>query len=124
MSLRSPQFEWNSTGELTFQIEARMDQGERKSWKDSKSARLKKKLSSILDDMSSASVSIKSLREKEETRERWAEDEIRRLECARKTEAQPRLRRILAKHTELWERAEQGRNSRFNADPPPRVLLH
>lgn len=76
MSLRSPQFEWASTGELTLQIEARMDYGERKNWKDTKTAPLEKKLSSILAGLSSASVSIKVLREKEEARNReWAEDE-------------------------------------------------
>lgn len=108
MSLRSPQFEWTSTGELTFQIEARMDYGERKNWKDTKTASLEKKLSSILAGLSSASVSISALREKEEAREReWAEDERRRLERARNSETQRRLRRNLVKHTELWERAER-----------------
>ncbi|WP_257225616.1 hypothetical protein [Pseudomonas sp. ICMP22404] len=108
MSLRSPQFEWTSTGELTFQIEVRMDYGERKNWKDTKTARLEKKLSSILAGLSSASVSIKALREKEEAREReWAEDERRRLERARNSETQRRLRSNLVKHTERWERAER-----------------
>ncbi|MFJ3366569.1 hypothetical protein [Pseudomonas sp. NPDC086251] len=108
MSLRSPQFEWTSTGELTFQIEARMDYGERKNWKDTKTAPLEKKLSSILAGLSSASVSIKVLREKEEARDReWAEDERRRLERARTSETQRRLRRSLVKHTEQWERAER-----------------
>ncbi|WP_413705216.1 hypothetical protein [Pseudomonas sp. Pseusp16] len=108
MSLRSPQFEWTSTGELTFQIEARMDYGERKNWKDTKTTQLEKKLSSILVGLSSASVSIKALREKEEAREReWVEDERRRLEHARESETQRRLRRSLVKHTERWERAER-----------------
>ncbi|RON56160.1 hypothetical protein [Pseudomonas frederiksbergensis] len=108
MSLRSPQFEWTSTGELTFQIEARMDYGERKNWKDTKTAPLEKKLSSILAGLSSASVSIKVLREKEEARDReWAEDERRRLERARTSETQRHLRRSLVKHTEQWERAER-----------------
>ncbi|EJF74077.1 hypothetical protein A462_00079, partial [Pseudomonas sp. Ag1] len=108
MSLRSPQFEWTSTGELTFQIEARMDYGERKNWKDTKTAPLEKKLSSILVGLSSASVSIKVLREKEEVRNReWAEDERRRLERARTTETQRRLRLSVVKHTERWERAER-----------------
>jgi hypothetical protein len=108
MSLRSPQFEWASTGELTFQIEARMDYGERKNWKDTKTAPLEKKLSSILAGLSSASVSIKVLREKEEARNReWAEDERRRLERARATETQRRLRLSVVKHTERWERAER-----------------
>jgi len=111
MSLRSPQFEWTSTGELTFQIEARMDYGERKNWKDTKTASLEKKLSSILAGLSSASVSIRALREKEEARERqWAEDELRRLERARNTETQRRLRLSLVKYTERWERAERLRN--------------
>lgn len=106
MSLRSPQFEWTSTGELTFQIEARMDYGERKNWKDTKTAPLEKKLSSILAGLSSASVSIKVLREKEEARNReWAEDERRRLERAHATETQRRLRLSVVKHTERWERA-------------------
>jgi hypothetical protein len=106
--LRSSQFEWTSTGELTFQIEARMDYGERKNWKDTKTAPLEKKLSSILAGLSSASVSIKVLREKEEARDReWAEDERRRLERARNTETQRRLRLSLVKHTERWERAER-----------------
>lgn len=108
MSLRSPQFEWASTGELTFQIEARMDYGERKNWKDTKTAPLEKKLSSILAGLNSASVSIKVLREKEEARNReWAEDERRRLERARTTETQRRLRLSVVKHTERWERAER-----------------
>ncbi|NWB56522.1 hypothetical protein [Pseudomonas sp. F8002] len=108
MSPRSPQFEWASTGELTFQIEARMDYGERKNWKDTKTAPLEKKLSSILAGLSSASVSIKVLREKEEARDReWAEDERRRFERARTTETQRRLRLSLVKHTERWERAER-----------------
>ncbi|MBW4793334.1 hypothetical protein [Pseudomonas tolaasii] len=108
MSLRRPQFEWTSTGELTFQIEARMDYGERKNWKDTKTAPLEKKLSSILTGLSSASVSIKVLREKEETRNReWAEDERRRLERARTTETQRRLRLNVVRHTERWERAER-----------------
>lgn len=108
MSLRSPQFEWTSTGELTFQIEARMDYGERKNWKDTKTAPLEKKISSILAGLSSASVSIKVLREKEEVRNReWAEDERRRLERARATEIQRRLRLSVVKHTERWERAER-----------------
>lgn len=106
MSLRSPQFEWTSTGELTFQIEARMDYGERKNWKDTKTAPLEKKLSSILAGLSSASVSIKVLREKEEARNReWAEDERRRLERAHATETQRHLRLSVVKHTERWERA-------------------
>lgn len=108
MSLRSPQFEWASTGELTFQIEARMDYGERKNWKNTKTAPLEKKLSSILAGLNSASVSIKVLREKEEARNReWAEDERRRLERARTTETQRRLRLSVVKHTERWERAER-----------------
>lgn len=105
MSLRSPQFEWTSTGELTFQIETRMDYGERKNWKDTKTAPLKKKLSSILAGLSSASVSIKVLREKEEVRNcEWAEDERRRLERARAIETQCCLRLSVVKHTERWER--------------------
>ena len=108
MSLRSPQFEWTSTGELTFQIDARMDYGERKNWKDTKTSPLEKKLSSILAGLSSASVSIKVLREKEEARNReWAEDERRRLERACATETQRRLRLSVVKHTERWERAER-----------------
>ena len=108
LSLRSPQFEWASTGDLTFQIEARMDYGERKNWKDTKTAQLEKKLSSILAGLSSASVSIKVLREKEEARNRkWAEDERRRVERARTKEAQRLLRLNLVKHTERWERAER-----------------
>lgn len=108
MSLRSPQLEWTSTGELTFQIEARMDYGERKNWKDTKTAPLEKKLSSILAGLSSASVSIKVLREKEEVRNReWAEDERRRLERARAIETQRRLRLNVVKHTERWEQAER-----------------
>ena len=124
MSSRSPQFEWTSTGELTFQIEARMDYGERKNWKDTKTASLEKKLSSILAGLSSASVSISALREKEEAREReWAEDERRRVERARNLETQRRLRRNLVKHTELWERAERlrafikGVENRMNLSP-------
>ncbi|WP_413795152.1 MULTISPECIES: hypothetical protein [unclassified Pseudomonas] len=108
MSLRRPQVEWSSTGELTFQIEARMDYGERKNWKDTKTAPLEKKLPSILSGLTSASVSIKALRDKEEARKRqWDEDEKRRLERAREAETQRRLRRSLVKHTECWERAER-----------------
>ncbi|KKA09843.1 hypothetical protein VP02_00295 [Pseudomonas ogarae] len=108
MSLRRPQFEWTSTGELTFQIEARMDYGERKNWKDTKTAPLEKKLPSILSGLTSASISIKALREKEEARNReWAENEKRRLERVREAEIQRRLRRSLVKHTECWERAER-----------------
>lgn len=108
MSLRSPQFEWTSTGELTFQIDARMDYRERKNWKDTKTSPLEKKLSSILAGLSSASVSIKVLREKEEARNReWAEDERRRIEQARAIEIQRRLRLSVVKHTERWELAER-----------------
>lgn len=85
MSLRRPQFEWTSTGELTFQIEARMDYGERKNWKDTKTAPLEKKLSSILSGLTSASISTNTLREKEEARNReWAEMRIVALNVSEK----------------------------------------
>jgi len=67
-----------------------------------------KRLSSILAGLSSASVSLKVLREKEEARNReCAEDERRRLERARTEETQRRLRRSVVKHTERRERAER-----------------
>lgn len=106
--LRSPQFEWSSTGELSLQIEARAEYGKRKNWTDTKTGKIEKKLTSILDGFGTIAESVKALRLKNEEahRERIAEEAVR-LERAKREETHRRLRHRLVENTKRWELAQR-----------------
>jgi hypothetical protein len=106
--LRSPQFEWSSTGELSLQIEARAEYGKRKNWTDTKTGKIEEKLTSILDGFGTIAESVKALRFKNEEahRERIAEEAVR-LERAKREETHRRLRHRLVKNTKRWELAQR-----------------
>ncbi|PAA25775.1 hypothetical protein [Pseudomonas fragi] len=106
--LRSPQFEWSSTGELSLQIDARAEYGKRKNWTDTKTGKIEEKLTSILDGFGTIAESVKALRlENEEAhRERIAEEALR-LERAKREESHRRLRHKLVENTKRWEQAQR-----------------
>jgi hypothetical protein len=106
--LRSPQFEWFSTGELSLQIDARAEYGKRKNWTDTKTGKIEEKLTSILDGFGSIAESVKALRLKneEDRRERMAQEAVR-LERAEREETHRRLRHRLVKNTKRWEQAQR-----------------
>jgi len=106
--LRSPQFEWSSTGELSLQIEARAEYGKRKNWTDTKTGKIEGKLTSILDGFGTIAESVKALRLKNEEahRERIAEEAVR-LERAKREETHRRLRHRLVENTKRWELAQR-----------------
>lgn len=106
--LRSPQFEWSSTGELSLQIDARTDYGKRKNWTDTKTGKIEEKLASILDGFEVIAESVKALRLKNEEarRERITEEAIR-LERAKREETHRRLRHKLVENTKRWEQAQR-----------------
>ncbi|MHC8392676.1 hypothetical protein ACYZT8_03255 [Pseudomonas sp. LB3P93] len=106
--LRSPQFEWSSTGELSLQIDARTDYGKRKNWTDTKTGKIEEKLASILDGFEAIAESVKTLRLKNEEarRERIAEEAVR-LERTKREESHRRLRHRLVENTKRWELAQR-----------------
>lgn len=106
--LRSPQFDWSSTGELSLQIEARAEYGKRKNWTDTKTGKIEEKLTSILDGFGTIAESVKALRlsNEEAHRERVAEAEVR-LEHVKHEETHRRLRHKLVKNTKSWEQAQR-----------------
>jgi hypothetical protein len=106
--LRSPQFEWSSSGELSLQIDARTDYGKRKNWTDTKTGKIEEKLASILDGFEVIAESVKALRLKNEEarRERIAEEAVR-LERAKREETHRRLRHKLVENTKRWEQAQR-----------------
>ncbi|QTD32713.1 hypothetical protein [Pseudomonas fluorescens] len=106
--LRSPQFEWSSTGELSLQIDACTDYGRRKNWTDTKTGKIEEKLASILDGFEAIAESVKALRLKNEEarRERIAEEAVR-LERAKHKETHRRLRHKLVENTKRWEQAQR-----------------
>ena len=106
--LRSPQFEWSSTGELSLQIVAPAEYGKRKNWTDTKTGKIEKKLASILDGFVAIaeSVNVRRLRNEEDRRERVAEAEIR-LERSKREETHRRLRHRLVKYTKRWEQSQR-----------------
>ena len=106
--LRSPQFEWSSSGELSLQIEARTVYGKRKIWTDTKTGKIEEKLTSILDGFETIAESVKALRLQDEqyTRERLAAETIR-LERAKHDEIHGRLRIRLVKNTKRWEQSQR-----------------
>ena len=106
--LRSPQLEWSSTGELSLQIDARAEYGNRKNWTDTKTGKIEEKLTSILDGFGSIAESVKALRLKneEDRRERIAEEALR-LERAKREEIHRRLRHRLVKNTKRWEQSQR-----------------
>jgi hypothetical protein len=106
--LRSPQFEWSSTGELSLQIDARTDYGKRKNWTDTKTGKIEEKLASILDSFEAIAESVKALRLKNEVarRERIAEEAVR-LERAKRGETHRRLRHKFVDNTKRWEQAQR-----------------
>ena len=106
--LRSPQFEWSSTGELNLQIDARTDYGKRKNWTDTKTGKIEEKLASILDGFEAIAESVKALRLKNEEarRERMTEEAVR-FERAKREETHRRLRHKLVKNTKRWEQAQR-----------------
>ena len=109
--LRSPQFEWSSTGELSLQIDARAEYGKRKNWTDTKTGKIEEKLTSILDGFGSIAESVKALRLKneEDRRERIAEEAVR-LELVKREEIHRRLRHRLVKNTKRWEQSQRLRS--------------
>ncbi|MDI1330903.1 hypothetical protein [Pseudomonas sp.] len=106
--LRSPQFEWSSTGELSLQIDARAEYGKRKNWTDTKTGKIEEKLTSILDGFGSIAESVKALRLKneEDRRERMAQEAVR-LERAKREETHRRLRHRLVKNAKRWEQSQR-----------------
>jgi hypothetical protein len=106
--LRSPQFEWSSTGELSLQIDARAEYGKRKNWTDTKTGKIEEKLTSILDGFGSLVESVKALRLKneEDSRERVAQEAVR-LERVKREESHKRLRHRLVKNTKCWEQSQR-----------------
>lgn len=106
--LRSPKFEWSSTGELSLQIDARAEYGKRKNWTDTKTGKIEEKLTNILDGFGSIAESVKALRLKneEDRRERVAEAEIR-LGRSKREETHRRLRHRLVKNTKCWEQSQR-----------------
>ncbi|MBT0622529.1 hypothetical protein KIH32_01315 [Pseudomonas fluorescens] len=106
--LRSPQFEWSSTGELSLQIGARAEYGKRKNWTDTKTGKIEEKLTSILDGFGSIAESVKALRLKneEDRRERMAQETVR-LERSKREETHRRLRHRLVKNTKRWEQSQR-----------------
>ncbi|MBV7510066.1 hypothetical protein [Pseudomonas sp. PDM25] len=109
--LRSPQFEWSSTGELSLQIDARAEYGKRKNWTDTKTGKIEEKLTSILDGFGSIAESVKALRLKneEDRRERMAQEAVR-LELVKREEIHRRLRHRLVKNTKRWEQSQRLRS--------------
>ncbi|MBF4559241.1 hypothetical protein H7698_24490 [Pseudomonas sp. p50] len=106
--LRSPQFEWSSTGELSLQIDARAEYGKRKNWTDTKTGKIEEKLTSILDGFGSIAESVKALRLKneEDSRERVAQEAVR-LERVKREETHRRLRHRLVENTKRWEQSQR-----------------
>ena len=106
--LRSPQFEWSSTGELSLQIDARAEYGKRKNWTDTKTGKIEEKLTSILDGFGSIAESVKALclKNEEDRRERMAQEAVR-LERAKREETHRRLRHRLVENTKRWELAQR-----------------
>jgi hypothetical protein len=106
--LRSPQFEWSSTGELSLQIDARAEYGKRKNWTDTKTGKIEEKLTSILDGFGSIAESVKALRLKneEDRRERVAQEAVR-FERAKREKTHRRLRHRLVKNTKRWEQSQR-----------------
>jgi len=109
--LRSPQFEWSSTGELNLQIDARAEYGKRKNWTDTKTGKIEEKLTSILDGFGSIAESVRALRLKneEDRRERMAQEAVR-LELVKREETHRRLRHRLVKNTKRWEQSQRLRS--------------
>ena len=106
--LRSPQFEWSSTGELSLQIDARTDYGKRKNWTDTKTGKIEEKLTSILDGFAAIAESVKVLRLKNEEAERvYRAEQAVRLERAKREETHRRLRHKLVENTKRWEQAQR-----------------
>ena len=106
--LRSPQFEWSSTGELSLQIDARAEYGKRKNWTDTKTGKIEEKLTSILDGFGSIAESVIALRLKneEDSRERVSQEAVR-LERVKREETHKRLRHRLVKNTKCWEQSQR-----------------
>jgi hypothetical protein len=106
--LRSPQFEWSSTGELRLQIDARAEYGKRKNWTDTKTGKIEGKFTSILDGFGTIAESVKTLRMKNEEarRERVAEEAVR-LERVKREETHRRLRHRLVENTKRWEQSQR-----------------
>lgn len=106
--LRSPQFEWSSTGELSLQIDARTDYGKQKNWTDTKTGKIEEKLTSILDGFAAIAESVKALRLKNEEAERvYKAEQAVRLERAKHEESHRRLRHKLVENTKHWEQAQR-----------------
>nr|GFC81570.1 hypothetical protein [Tanacetum cinerariifolium] len=102
------QYEWVPTGELSLQLEADTEYGTRKNWADTKTKKLESRLADVVDGLTLIAISIKAMRAKREDESRQSLiREARRLERARHEECQRRLRHMLVKNSENWQRAQE-----------------
>jgi len=107
-ALRPPQYEWISTGQLSFQIDAELSDHTRRTWNDTPNAQLESKLHEILSGLVVAAESARVFREKCEAQQRqWEEEKRQRIAYARHAEEQRRLRHKLIRAIERWEQSQR-----------------
>lgn len=106
--LRSPQFEWSSTGELSLQIAAHTEYGLQKKWADTKTGQIEEKLTRFLHRLAVIAESVKALRLKNEEDDRlYKAKQAAQLERTKCEETRRRLRHTLSVNTTRWEQAQR-----------------
>ncbi|WP_434120385.1 hypothetical protein [Pseudomonas fortuita] len=93
---------------LSLIVNARSEVLIQKTWTDSKTGKLESKLGQILTGFVRIAASVKTRRSSDETtRRRWAEEERIRKEKIDQQRRQEKLRQMLMKNLENWERAQR-----------------
>jgi len=103
-----PTFTWESTGQLSFEIDEYLSGPARKRWNDTPNTKLESKLHEILAGLPLAAAAMKAHRaEIAERKRKEAQEQEKFEEWAAKVEIQRRLRNRLVQTVERWERAQR-----------------
>lgn len=101
-----PEFEWISTGQLSFSIDEHVDAPVQRNWNDAKSTSLDEKVHDILAGLPVMALAVRERRERWEAWHREYEEKKNREEDAkRKAEALRLARKRLVGNMQRWEQS-------------------